>query len=59
VVVVLYGDGTHNPHNIKQLIAPIMNGEFDMAIDSSGVESDYRARNNGFFFTREDHIMSI
>ena len=49
VVVALYGDGTHDPNNIKQLIDPVMNGEFDLAIDSSGVESDSCATNDAFF----------
>jgi hypothetical protein len=36
VVVALYGDGTHDPKNIKQLLDPVMNGEFDLAIHLSG-----------------------
>jgi len=50
VVVTLFGDGSHDPSNLKQLISPVKEDEFDLAID--GVQSSSNARNKAYFLSR-------
>ncbi|MCZ7403000.1 MAG: glycosyltransferase [Candidatus Methanoperedens sp.] len=57
VVVALYGDGTHDPNNIKLLIDIVMNAEFELAIESSGVE--YDSYNNRFLNRGKAHQESL
>jgi hypothetical protein len=52
VVVTLFGDGTHDPRNIKKLIDPVRNDEVDVAVDSSSVEYGSNARNNVLSLTK-------
>lgn len=52
VVVTLFGDGSHDPNNIKQLISPIIEDRLDMAIDDSNIDYDSNGRNNGYLLSR-------
>lgn len=49
VVVTLFGDGSHDPNNLKQLISPVLKGEFDLAIDDSNIDYGSNTRNNAYF----------
>ncbi|PWB50017.1 MAG: dolichyl-phosphate beta-D-mannosyltransferase [Candidatus Methanoperedenaceae archaeon] len=45
-VVTLFGDGTHDPRNIKELIDPVRKNEVDVSVESSSVEFGSYAGNN-------------
>jgi glycosyltransferase involved in cell wall biosynthesis len=51
-VVTLFGDGTHDPRYIKELIDPVKNDEADIAVDSSSVEYGSNARKNAICLTK-------
>ncbi len=52
VVVTLFGDGTHDPRNIKKLIDTVRNDEVDVAVDSSSIEHGSNSRNNVLSLTK-------
>jgi glycosyltransferase involved in cell wall biosynthesis len=51
-VVTIFGDGSHDPGNIRRLISPIMENEFDLTIDGSSVEYSPNAGNKASFLSR-------
>ncbi len=50
--VTLYGDGTHDPGKIPQLVDPIKKSEFDVVMDSSSIKSDPYVNENALFLSK-------
>ncbi|MBU3966634.1 MAG: glycosyltransferase [Euryarchaeota archaeon] len=50
--VTLYGDGTHDPGKIPQLVDPIMKSEFDIVVDSSSIKPDPYVNENALLFSK-------
>ncbi len=52
VVVTLYGDGTHDPNKIPQLMDHVIKGEFDIAVGSTSIENNNYVNRNVIHFTK-------
>ncbi len=50
--VTLYGDGTHDPGKIPQLVDPVMRSEFDIVVDSSPIKPDPYVNENALFLSK-------
>jgi len=51
-VVTLFGDGSHDPNNMNQLISPVIEDRLDMTIEESNLDYGSNGRNNAYLMSR-------